>query len=200
MEDLIKKNKRFFDKISKYYDFRLFKKWQESVKKVALEMIDIKNNSKILDAGCGTGSLLSMLKKLKPSTKLYGIDISPKMLKIAKKKVKSANLKLSSVEEINKKEFYDHIFSSDAFHHYENQNMAMQNFYKALKQEGHLTIIDFDFGIFNYLLHKIEPGNSKMNSSSDFKNLFKEHGFYEIKQKRVSLVNIITIGKKNKNI
>lgn len=198
MGNLIKRNRIFFDRIAKYYDFSIFKKWQENVMRIAIRMIHIKNNSKILDAGCGTGNLLDMLNKMNKNLRLYGIDISPKMLKIAKKKINGANLKLSSVEEINQKNLYDYIFSTDAFHHYENQNLAMQKFYRALKEEGYLIVIDFDFVIFNHIFHKIEPGNSKMNSSLEFKNLFKKWEFKEIKQKRVGLVNVITIGKKKK--
>jgi ubiquinone/menaquinone biosynthesis C-methylase UbiE len=194
--NLIGKNRIFFNRIAKYYDFSIFKKWQENVKNTAFEMTYLKDHTKILDAGCGTGSLLGMLNKINKTLQLYGIDISPVMLKIAKKKLIKANFKLSSVEKINEKEFYDYIFSTDAFHHYENQDLAMRNFYRALKKEGRLVIIDFDFGIFNHIFHKIEPGNNKMNSSLEFMNLFKKYGFKEIKQKRVGLFNVITIGKK----
>ena len=198
MENLIKKNRIFFDRIAKYYDFSIFKKWQKNVKNTAFEMIYIKDHSKVLDAGGGTGSLLDTLNQMNKNLQLYGIDISPVMLKIAKKKSIRAHFKLSSVEEINEKEFYDYVFSTDAFHHYENQDLAMQNFYRALKKEGYLIIIDFDFRIFNNIFHKIEPGNSKMNSSLQLKNLFKKYGFKEVKQKRVGLVNVITIGRKNR--
>jgi len=198
MESLIKKNRIFFNRIAKHYDFGIFKKWQEKIKRIALGMIAIKDNSKILDAGCGTGSLLSILSKTNPRVKLYGIDISSEMLKIARKKLgRKANLELSSVEELSKKEYYDYIFSSDAFHHYANQELAMQNFYQALKKGGYLIVLDVDFGIFNSFFHKIEPGNSKMNSSLEFRNLFRKHNFKEIKQKRVGLINVITIGRKS---
>lgn len=196
MGNLIKKNKVFFNKIAKYYDLAIFKKGQEKIKGIVINMINPKEKSKILDVGCGTGGLLYLLNKMNRNFKLYGIDISPKMLEIAKSKLIKADYKLLSVEEINSKNFYDYIFCTDAFHHYENQDLAMQNLYRALKKEGYLIIVDLDFGIFNYIFHKIEPGNSKMNSSFEFRNLFKKYGFKEIRQKRTGLINIITIGKK----
>ena len=95
MENLIKKNRIFFDRIAKYYDFSIFKKWQKNVKNTAFEMIYIKDHSKVLDAGCGTGSLLDTLNQMNKNLQLYGIDISPVMLKIAKKKSIRAHFKLS---------------------------------------------------------------------------------------------------------
>ncbi len=194
--DLIKKNRIFFDRIARYYNLGIFEKWQGNIKKIAINMVDIKDYSKILDAGCGTGDLLATLNQMNKSLQLYGVDISPIMLKISKRKLIKANFKLSPVEEIKEKGFYDYIFSTDAFHHYENPDLAMRNFYRALKKQGYLIVIDLDFGIFNHIFHKIEPGNSKMNSSLELKNVFKKYGFKEIKQKRVSLVNVISIGKK----
>jgi len=198
MINLIKKNRTFFNNIARYYDFSIFKKRQEKIMKIAIDMINLKYYSRILDAGCGTGNLLNLLNKKNKNLQLYGIDISTEMLKIAKKKSTKINFKLRSVEKINEKGFYDYIFSSDAFHHYENQDLAMQNFYTSLKKNGFLIVIDFNFGVFNYLFHKIEPGNNKMNSSLEFRNLFKKYGFKEIKQKKVGIINLITIGKKKR--
>jgi len=41
---------------------------------------DVKNNSKILDIGCGNGFLLNQLSKNYKNCELHGIDISGKQL------------------------------------------------------------------------------------------------------------------------
>ena len=198
MRNLTEKNKKFFDKVSKYYDSGILKDWLNGILKKVRKEIKINNNSKILDAGCGTGNLLKILEDENKGLELYGIDISPKMLKIAKSKLKDkAELNLVAVEKIKYKDEFDYIFSAEAFHHYSNQDRAMENFNLALKKRGKLIIIDLSFGrILNWLFNKIEPGNSKMNSPSDFLKIFKLHKFKKIKQKKLGFFVIITIGEK----
>jgi len=162
-----------------------------------LKEINLKNSSKILDAGCGTGNFLEILSVNK-TLELYGIDISPRMLEIAKKKLKNkAKLNLIDVEKIGYRNKFDYIFSIEAFHHFSNQEIVMRKFFNALKKKGKLMIVDFDFSlVLNWIFHIIEPGNSKMNSKKDFHNLFKKHNFKNIKQKRFFVFVVMTLGEK----
>lgn len=198
MKNLLEENRRFFGKWAKYYDQGLSGFWLNKLVKKTLEFINIKESAKILDAGCGTGNLLFLLTKQGKKLKLYGTDITPEMLNIARAKLKHrAKLKLMSVEKLKfKKNYFDYIFSTEAFHHYTDQNKAMENFYRVLEKNGKLIIVDLDFGVFNSLIHKIEPGNTKMNSAEDFKKIFKDHKFRNIKQKRIGLFAILTTGEK----
>ncbi len=198
MENLTEKNRKFFNKIAGYYDYGILKAWLNRILKRVLMETKISDDSKILDVGCGTGNLLKMLENENKTLKLYGIDISSKMLKIAKNKLKNkAELNLVAVEKIKYKNKFNYIFSTEAFHHYENQNNAMENLYRALRKGGKLIIVDLSFGrILNWVFNKLEPGNSKMNSSSDFLKIFKSHKFRNIKQRRLRLSAVMTIGEK----
>lgn len=196
MSRLIEKNRIFFDLIARYYDFFL-KSWLGNAQRKIFDIIKIKKNSRILDVGCGTGNLLLELSKRK-DLRLYGIDISKEMLKIAGHKLgKRARLFIMSAENIKFKDKFDFIFSTEAFHHYTNQKKAMKNFYKQLQKGGKLIILDLDFGkILNWLFNKIEPGNNRMNSKEDFARLFRETGFKKTSQKMLGLFSILTIGEK----
>src|SRR3989344_2497200 len=190
---LLQKNIEFFNRIAKYYD--ILRIWLNKILKKLIKETKIKDNSAILDAGCGTGNFLKILSNNK-TLKLYGIDISPKMLEIAKRKLrKKADLRLLQVENLKDKNKFYYIFSTEAFHHYEDQEKAMKNFNLALKKNGQLIVADLNFGrILNWVFHKLEPGNSKMNSKKDFYRLFKKYGFKDIKQKRLGLFVIISVG------
>ena len=195
---LEEKNRKFFNKLASRYDAKIFKKWQENIRKRIIKKAEIKKNSKILDAGCGTGELLYILSKNK-KLKLYGIDVSEEMLKIAGKKLgKKTKLSMSSVENVNfKNNSFDYIFSEDAFHHYANYGLVMKNFYRILKKGGKLIVVDFNFGaILNKVFHWLEPGNNKMHSKKEFIELFKKYGFKRIKQKKINLIQVLTIGIK----
>ncbi len=198
MRNLEQRNKEFFNKIAGHYDKGIFKKLLLNPIKKTVESVSIKKNSAVLDAGCGTGNLLKILEDENKNLKLYGLDISKEMLKIARKKLKLAKLKLESAEKISfRKNYFDYVFSIDAFHHYYNSALVMRNFYRVLKKGGYLIIADFSFGIFfNKIFSRIEPGNNGMHTASEFKELFKNYKFKDIRQKRLGLFNILTIGRK----
>ncbi len=195
---VIETNKKFFDKVADFYDSGILHSWLHKILKKSLKNIVINNNSIVLDAGCGTGNLLFLLEQENKNLSLYGIDISPEMLKIAKRKLgKKAKLKLMQVESLNYKEKFGYIFSSEAFHHYSNQEKAMNNFHNSLKKNGKLIVVDLNFGkVLNWIFHKIEPGNSRMNSAEDFRRLFKDSKFKDINQKKIGLFVIMTTGEK----
>lgn len=57
--------------------------------RMMVEMAKIKSGDKVLDVGCGTGNLtLTARKYAGPSGSAYGIDASPEMIEVARKKVK----------------------------------------------------------------------------------------------------------------
>ena len=118
MRTIEQRNKSFFNKLAKYYDSSLFRSLNKKFPEKIIKLVNIKPNSKILDAGCGTGNLLYLLLKQKKNLNLIGIDISPEMLKIAKRKLKGkTKFMLMPVEKINEKNKFDYIFSVDAFQH-----------------------------------------------------------------------------------
>lgn len=193
--DIEKQNKFFFGKIANYYDL-IFGNWIRKMQMRVINLVKIKNKSRILDAGCGTGNLLVLLESY--DARLYGIDISKEMLRIARNKLHKTKLKLVSVEKLNfKNKFFNYIFSIDAFHHYSNKEKAMENFYRVLKRNGKLVIVDINFGkCLNTIFQKLEPGNNGINSKREMKNIFKQYNFREIEQSKVGIFTIMTLGIK----
>ena len=62
-----------------------------------------KNNKifKILDIGCSNGSFLNFLKIKFPKAKLYGLDVSRKLLNLAKENIKDGEFIHGSIEDFN---------------------------------------------------------------------------------------------------
>lgn len=196
MNDSLEKNKKFFDNIAYRYD-KSFGNWIIKTQKKSLDIINIKNNSRVLDVGCGTGSLLALLEKSGKRLELHGIDISKKMINIARKKVKRSNLRLMSVDRMSfKNNYFNYIISVDAFHHYPSPERAVKIFKDKLANNGMLAIIDLDFGFFNYLFRYIEPGNNG-SSKGLINRLMIKNKFVDIKRMRVGLFTYLTIGMKN---
>ncbi|MBU2616427.1 MAG: methyltransferase domain-containing protein, partial [Nanoarchaeota archaeon] len=92
-------NRVFFDRATWFYETWLVKKINRIFQRRLLKEIQIKKNSKILDAGCGTGTFLETLDKNCENVKLEGIDISVKMVEVSRKRLgKKVCLSVESVE------------------------------------------------------------------------------------------------------
>lgn len=84
--------KRFYDKISRYYDF-LTVAFERKHAKKALERLLISQGETILEIGFGTGHCLKRIAELVGQEgKVHGIDISSGMMEITKRRLDRAKL------------------------------------------------------------------------------------------------------------
>ncbi|HJS22828.1 MAG TPA: methyltransferase domain-containing protein, partial [Pyrinomonadaceae bacterium] len=82
----------------------------------------IEPNQRVLDVGCGTGTLVVLLKRRYPMTEIFGLDPDPKALHRAKKKVRRAGVAVQLDEgfadELPYEEgTFDRVLSSFMLHH-----------------------------------------------------------------------------------
>lgn len=195
-----KLNQNFFDRWSKSYDNPIFQFWMKGFQRQVFKELELNENTKLLDVGCGTGQFLSKLNELKGPAKLYGIDISEEMLKKAKQRLGSAaELKIADVHVLPFKEnYFDYVISTEAFHHYGSQLSALKEMKRVAKPGRRIIIsdINFFFKLIHQLFEKLEPGCVKVNSKKEMRKLFAEAGLTVIKQKRNFLFAVVTVGVK----
>ena len=87
--------RRRYDETAELYDERYAEIQSEKYGQVAIRLRKVE---KILDLGCGTGMFLSEL--VEHGRLVVGVDVSPKMLKIAKKRAVGANLILADADHL----------------------------------------------------------------------------------------------------
>lgn len=149
---------------------------------------DLKDKS-VLDIGCGYGhNCLDFIKR--GANKAVGIDISEKMLAVAKKESSHPNIEyrrmdMAEISSLNMK--FDLVYSSLAFHYAENFKKLMEDIFKLLNDFGTLLYsqehpintapIDEDVGHFNL----DENGNKVSYTFSDYNRsgIRKIHWFGE---------------------
>ncbi len=74
----------FYDKISRVYDL-LSERSEGPMRKAGLMLLRARAGESVLEIGFGTGhSLVSLAKAVGPKGKVFGIDLSDKMVKLAK--------------------------------------------------------------------------------------------------------------------
>jgi ubiquinone/menaquinone biosynthesis C-methylase UbiE len=105
----------------------------------------------ILDIGCGTGTLVVMLKRQFPSAQVVGLDPDPKALRRARSKATRNAVQFDQgfADQLPYKEnTFDRIFSSFMFHHleeHERENM-LREVLRVLKSGGSFHLLDFVAG------------------------------------------------------
>lgn len=126
---------------------------EKKMGQIALELLNLKGHEKILDVGCGTGTLtLSAGRKLSADKGGYivGIDAAAKMIALARKKVAAmpqVRFDVSAAERLGyKDESFDLALSTFFFHHIdaELKLAALNEIWRVLKKGGKAVIVDVD--------------------------------------------------------
>lgn len=111
---------------------------------------NITSGQRILDIGCGTGTLAVMLKRSHADVEVIGLDPDPKALRRAKTKATRAGLSLQLDQGFADElpyadDSFDRVFSSFMFHHLEEQDREkmLREVLRVLRPGGSLHLLDF---------------------------------------------------------
>jgi len=103
-----------------------------------LEFLRTKNNDKILEIGCGAGHIIEKLD----GGILYGIDLSKRLLSIARDRLGSrAELKRCNAEAIAYPDHYfDKVLCADIIEHVQNPRKALEEIKRVTTKDGIVVI------------------------------------------------------------
>lgn len=122
-------------------------------RKELITQASIQPNQRVLDLGCGTGTLVVQLKRKYPAAQIVGLDPDPKALRRARKKVKRAGVEVQLDEGFADKLAYgegefDRVLSSFMLHHLEDpdREKMLREVLRVLKPAGTFHLLDFAGG------------------------------------------------------
>ena len=140
-----------FKWLTPFYDPLL--KWvmhEETFKRKLIQQANIQPEMKVLDLGCGTGTLTIMLKQSVPQAKVIGLDGDNEVLIIARSKAIQAGINIQWEQGLAfllpyPDGSFDRVVSSLVFHHLisENKVSAFQEVFRVLRQGGEFHMVDF---------------------------------------------------------
>lgn len=158
------------------------------VSSLALPMIELlnpKKGEKILDLGCGDGTLAVEIEKY--HTYVTAIDSSEDMVNKAKEKGIDAHL-ISATEMTHHHEF-DALFSNATLHWVKDADLSIKRIYQALKKQGRFVA---EFGGYGNIKHLTDAMQEVFNSDArygefinpwyfpkpkEYQLLLEKHGF-----------------------
>ncbi len=163
--------------------------------KMAQKVVDFKDK-KILDAGCGIGMFMEKFSEFTDKDNVYGFDVDPRKIEIAKKKFKNAVV--GGEEKLPFKDnFFDIIWLHEVLEHVDHNEPFLADLTRILKPGGKLIIFTpnrwwpfethgvyvrgkYKFGNIplvtwfpNFIYNKLTP-HVKNYSNGSIKRLFKD--------------------------
>ena len=159
----------------------------DSARRELISSANIEPGHRVLDIGCGTGTLVVQLKRQYGPAQVVGLDPDPKALRRARLKAVRADVSVQldqgfANELPYKRASFDRVFSSFMFHHLnkqERENM-LREVLRTLKPGGSFHFVDFivddaSHGFFDRLFRS--HAQMKDNSDEQIRDLMSHGGF-----------------------
>lgn len=146
--------------------------------------LSIENNAKVLDIGCANGTLLDQLNK-KSTIQGTGLDISPEMVNIARKRHPEFDFIVGSAQHLPfPSQSFDVIICSASFHHFPDPELFLREAKRALKENGRLVIAEIRIPFYDvrkiynrYIEKKSTEGDVKVYGQKELLDLFRATNF-----------------------
>lgn len=128
-------------------------KWgmrENTFKRYLIEHAHLMPGQRVLDLGCGTGTLTIQIKQFLPQINLVGLDGDPTVLQIAERKAKAAGVEINwdkgfAYDLPYPTTSFDRVISCLMIHHLTapNKLKAFQEIFRILKSGGEFHLMDF---------------------------------------------------------
>jgi len=137
--------------LTPWYDSLMRRLFPEVALKTALiAQANIQPGQNLLDMGCGTGTLTLLIKQTQPNAEVYGLDVDPQVLDIARKKAEQTGeaivLQQGTATCMPYQDgSFDRVFASLMLHHLTryDKRRALGEAFRVLKPGGELHVVDF---------------------------------------------------------
>lgn len=189
-----------------HYDSGMTHYFFDYCNKEIIKTLNLRGGIKILDVGCGTGSLLAEINKKRKGLRLYGVDLSPNMIHIAETKMahfenvtflagNGSSLPFES-------DYFDIVICSNSLHHHPVPNKSLAEMARVLKRKGQLIIVDgFTDNILRAMMFWFvqliqKEGSVKRFTKYEMYSFFERLEMVDIGQQEILYFNLLTNGVK----
>ena len=146
IKDLLRKPESIPTPGAIFYNATVAKVLRKPETKIANDIVAKMGKGTILDLGSGTGYLSIEIAKRSPSLRVYGIDLSRRMVKIARRHAKgvdNAQFVFGNAAQLPfRDKSIDLVVSTGASHHWKTPRLVFEECYRILRPGGVAWIYD----------------------------------------------------------
>lgn len=195
-------SRKAFDKQADSYDYDIKGEHARRMYDKIMNVLNDITYSNFLDLGCGTGEMIKIILEHNKNKIGYGIDISKKMIQVAKRKLpETVSLKVGDSEKLPyEDEYFDVVYCNDSFHHYPRPKNVINEVFRVLKKEGIFIVCDcwqpyLGRIIMNAYMRHSKGGDVKIYSQKELVNLLHSK-FKTVIWEKISNTSCLCIAKK----
>jgi len=177
------------------YDPLIHRLMREDVLRERLVLeADILPGMRVLDLGCGTGTLAILVKRSHVLAQVFGLDADPQVLGIAHSKADRAGARITLDQGLAYQlpypdGWFDRVLSSLVFHHLttDQKQQALNEVFRVLQPGGKFTILDVGVprgvyaGLVSQIIRRTEQAGDNIK------------GLIPMMMKQAGLLNIIEL-------
>lgn len=199
MTDYEKLSREHFDSMAENYaatDGTYYSRLPKAASDEAAAILRRIGFGSLLDVGCGSGYLISVLAAERKDAEFYGLDISPKMLEQARKKLAAVRNVTLTEGGANRLPYPDGSFDAVtcimSFHHYPYPYEAVAEACRVLRAGGTYVLSDVD----KHGYGEPEAGEYATYDADSAAEILRRTGFAVTEKRNISPESYIVVGVK----
>lgn len=203
MTDYRAASQRSFDRQADSYDTGSYSHHARELYPVMLAQAAGIPHKSVLDLGCGTGELLSQVLGRWPETACAGLDLSERMLEVARRKLKGrAELVQGDAAALPFGDGrFDLVLCTDSFHHYPQPERVVEEVFRVLQPGGVFLLADTTApaglrGLTNLLLPYGSGGDVRLYGPGEMRALLEGGGLHGVECRKRDATSLLAWGIK----
>ena len=171
--------------ITEYYDEIYEKKGVNAMRPLdyyrqVFAYLEAESGKKIVDVGMGTGHLLKAAEE--SGLQVFGSDMSPEAIKVARENVPNASLAVAPGEDLPfQTSFFDYVVCFGSLEHFLDMDKGMKEMLRVAKPEARFMIVVPNKNYFLWMIRgeygtKQREMKETLMSFGEWKKFFEKHG------------------------
>jgi ubiquinone/menaquinone biosynthesis C-methylase UbiE len=165
----------------------------EAARRALIDQANLQPGQHVLEVGCGTGAVTTVIKRLHPDAEVFGLDPDPKALARARRKAADAGVPIQYDQGFGgalpyPEASFDRVVSVFMFHHLpaDEKQKVLREVRRVLMPGGEFHMLDFEgsedagHSFLTHLLHG--RAGLRDNSEGQVLDLMKQAGFADAKK------------------